>query len=199
MGRRKVEVRREEILAATVEQVARLGMGQTRVQDVAKALGVSTGLVFYHFDTKDELLAAALRYAVDRDLARLDRALATASGPVDRLRRVLAGYGPTGPAPGWTLWIEAWAAALRHPTIRNTLRRLDARWRQALEEAVVEGVATGDFSCADPAATVARIGGLLDGLSVATLVYRSVTRPQLRRWVQDAVATELGTDPDRLR
>ena len=192
MGRRQVEVRREEILAATVEQAGRLGMHGLRVQDVATALGVSTGLVFYHFATRDKLLAAALEYAVDRDLARLDRVLERANGPLDRLRRVIAGYGPTGAAPGWTLWIDAWAMALRHPPIRTALRHLDARWRTALHAAVVDGVDNGVFRCADPAGTVARIGGLLDGLSVATLVYRSVTKAELRTWIREAVASELG-------
>lgn len=192
MGRRQVEVRREEILAATVHQAGRIGMEALRVQDVASSLDVSTGLVFYHFATRDKLLAAALEYAVARDLARLDRAVERADDPLDRLRRVLSSYGPTGSAPGWTLWIDAWSMALRHPPIRTALRHLDARWREALHEAVVDGVRAGDFSCADPAGTVARIGGLLDGLSVANLVYRSVTRDQLRTWIRDAVAAELG-------
>ena len=41
-----------------------------------------------------------------------------------------------------------------------------------------------------------RVSALLDGLSVATLVYRSVTRAQLREWVAEAVARELGLDPE---
>ena len=45
---------------------------------------------------------------------------------------------------------------------------------------------------------MARISALLDGLSVATLVYRSVTRAQLRQWVAGAVAGELGLDPETL-
>jgi hypothetical protein len=56
-------------------------------------------------------------------------------------------------------------------------------------------VLAGDFTCADPVATVARIGALLDGLSVAALVYRSVSRGQLSRWVRDATAAELRIDP----
>ena len=56
------------------------------------------------------------------------------------------------------------------------LRRMDRRWERVLREVVEDGVADGDFRCADPAATVARVSALLDGLSVATLVYRSVTR-----------------------
>ena len=49
----------------------------------------------------------------------------------------------------------------------------------------------------DPGA-VARVSALLDGLSVATLVYRSVTRAQLREWVAAAVARELGLDDEAL-
>src|SRR5690606_34646174 len=99
MERRKVEIRREEILTATVEQMQRLGMARTRAQDVAAALNVSTGLLFYHFGGLDALLAAALEHAVDRDLARLDRALARGRTPLERLRRVVRAYGPTGSAP----------------------------------------------------------------------------------------------------
>jgi AcrR family transcriptional regulator len=198
MGRRRVEVRREEILAATVEEMQRLGMDRTRAQDVAQALGVSTGLIFYHFDNKDNLLAAALEYAVDRDLARLDRALARGRTPMERLRRVVAAYGPTGSAPGWTLWIDSWSSALRHPEIRTMLRTLDDRWQAALCTAIQAGVDSGDFSCPDPAVTAARVGALLDGLSVAVVVYRSVTRVQLRRWIRAAVAAELGIDPAAL-
>jgi AcrR family transcriptional regulator len=198
MGRRKVEVRREEILAATVEEMQRLGMAHTRAQDVAQALGVSTGLLFYHFDSKDNLLAAALEYAVDRDLDRLDRALARGRTPMERLRRVVAAYGPTGTAPGWTLWIDAWSTALRLPEIRRMLRTLDDRWQAALCTAIEDGVKSGDFDCADPAATATRIGAMLDGLSVAVVVYRSVSRAQLRQWIRVTVADELGIEAAEL-
>jgi AcrR family transcriptional regulator len=194
MGRRKVDVRREQILAATVEEMQRLGMANTRAQDVAQTLSVSTGLLFYHFDSKDNLLAAALEYAVDRDLARLDRALARGRTPMERLRRVVAAYGPTGSAPGWTLWIDAWSVALRHPPIAKMLHTLDDRWQAALCHAIHDGVDSGDFSCDDPGATATRIGAMLDGLSVAVVVYRSVSRAQLRRWIRATVADELGID-----
>ena len=41
---------------------------------------------------------------------------------------------------------------------------------------------------------MARVSALLDGLSVATLVHRTVTRAQLRTWVAEQVAAELGVD-----
>lgn len=197
-GRRGVTVRREEILAATVELIEARGLAQVRVKDVASALDISAGLVFYHFDTKDALLAAAFAHAVEQDLARLERAMARGTDAPDRLRRILAVYGPQGGAPGWRVWIDAWALAQREPAIRKVLRRLDDRWADALLETVRTGVKSGHFECPDPDAAVARIGALLDGLAVATLVYRSVTRTQLRTWVRDATAHELGVDPGLL-
>jgi AcrR family transcriptional regulator len=194
MGRRKVEVRREEILVATIAEIEKSGMSALRVADIASGLGVSSGLVFYHFDTKDALLVEALEYAVVRDADRLDKALAKAGEPLERLRRVLTSYGPTGAAHGWTLWIEAWSTALREPSIQASLRKLDKRWRDALEHVITEGVATGAFECHDPKSTVARVGALLDGLSVAALISQSVSRKQLQTWVREMTADELGID-----
>lgn len=192
--RRTVEVRREEILTATVDLLDRVGLAYIRVADVAAALGVSPALVFYHFGTKDALVADAFAHAVDRDLRRIDQATANGTDPTDRLRRVLRLYGPTGAAAGWRLWIDAWALAQREPVIRKVLRRLDERWCAVLREVIEEGVAEGTFTCPDPEATVARVSALIDGLSVATLVYRTVSREQLREWVGGAVARELGID-----
>jgi AcrR family transcriptional regulator len=197
--RRRPDVRREEILDATLAVVVRDGLAAARVGDVAEVLGVSSGLVFYHFGTKDALVADAFSYAVERDLAGLADAAGGGEEPAERLRRVLELYGPTGAAQGWRLWIDAWALAQHESAIREALRRLDGRWTEALREVVDDGVARGSFTCADPSATVARVSALLDGLAVAVLVYRTVTLEQLRRWVAEAVASELGVDAETLQ
>lgn len=199
-ARRSVDVRREEILATTVELVDRIGLTNTRVSDVAAAMGVSPSLVFYHFGTKDDLVAEAFGYAVERDLERLEKAARTRAeppaddDPVDRLRRVLRLYGPTGKALGWRIWIDAWALAQREPHIRDVLKRMDHRWTALLRQVIDEGVAAGAFECRDPQASVARLSALVDGLSVAAVVHRSVTRRQLRTWVAEQVALELSVD-----
>ena len=194
--RRRVELRREEILVATVTQIATAGLAQTRVGDVAHALGVSPALIFYHFGTKDELLTEAFAHAVDLDLRRIDRAAARGRTATERLQALVRGYGPTGTAVGWRLWIDAWALAQRDAGIRTVLRRLDKRSRDAFLEIIRDGVADGSFTCADPEATVVRIAALLDGLSVASLVNRTVSRSQLRTWAASAIAAELALPDD---
>ena len=188
-----MEVRREEILTATTDLLDRIGLSAIRVADVAKELGISPGLVFYHFGTKDTLVAEAFAHAVERDLHRLEKAAAggavEAQYPAQPRHRVV-----TGRATGWRIWIDAWAVALRDPHIRKVLKRLDQQWQDILRGVVDDGVATGVFTCPDPAATVARLSALVDGLSVAAVVHRTVTREQLRSWVAAQLAVELGVD-----
>jgi hypothetical protein len=65
-------------------------------------------------------------------------------------------------------------------------------------DVVHAGTTAGVFSCPDPVASVARVSALLDGLSVATLAYRNVSRTELRTWVREATAREVGIAPDEL-
>lgn len=195
MGRQKVEVRREEILDAAVEEVQRRGFASTRVTDVADALGVSSGLVFYHFGTKEKLLAAALEHAVERDLARLESKVAKAKDPLDAVRRILGLYAPQGNAPGWTIWVDAWAESLRSPEMRAVSKELDLRWKDTLAAQIRNGVRTGAFTCEDPDAAAWRLSALLDGLAVQVLVHRALTKRQLADWARIAAAAELGVTP----
>ena len=190
--RRRVDVRRQEILLGALAEVERVGLAAVRVSDVATSLGVSTGLVFYHFRTKAELVAEAFTYAVERDLAAMDRAAARRGSVPDRVRAVLRIYGPTGSATGWRLWIDGWSLAQHEPVIAAHFRQLEAHSRRTLRALVDEGLADGTISCPDPDASVSRLLALLDGLSVAAEVLGSVSRAQLRRWVDGAVTAELG-------
>jgi AcrR family transcriptional regulator len=194
--RRRVDVRREEILLAAIGEVERVGLAAVRVSDVAAVLGISTGLVFYHFGTKDELVAEAFTYAVERDLAAMERAAARRGPVLERVRAVLRSYGPTGSATGWRLWIDGWSLAQHEPVIAAHFRKLEAHSRGILRRLVEEGVADGTVSCPNPDDSVSRLLALLDGLSVAAEVIGSVSRAQLRRWLDDAIARELdSTEP----
>jgi AcrR family transcriptional regulator len=185
-------MRREEILRATVAEVERRGFTGTRVADVADALGVSPALVFYHFASKERLLAAAFKHAAERNLSRLAEAIADGSA-VQRLREILRVYAPAGVSPGWRLRIDAWAVALREPALRKVSRELDVRWKEAVAEVIATGVATGEFTCGDPHGTAWRITAMLDGLAVQLTVHKGLlTRRQVVDWVHRFAEFELG-------
>ncbi|MFG3661673.1 TetR family transcriptional regulator C-terminal domain-containing protein [Streptomyces sp. NPDC047706] len=188
-----VAERREELLRAAVEQIEARGVAAVRIADVASALGVSNALVLYHFSTKEKLVAAAFAYAAEDDLAHLGKLLGRRTTALRRLRSAVRWYAPTGPAKGWRLWIEGWAAALREPALLEVTRDLDKRWKAAITEVIAEGVAAGEFRCADPTGAALRLTALLDGLAVQITSYAgAVSRARAQEWVDEALARELG-------
>ena len=56
------EHRKQQMIDATIETLARRGYAQTTMTDVAIASGVSHGLVNFHFGTKEKLLTETLLY-----------------------------------------------------------------------------------------------------------------------------------------
>jgi AcrR family transcriptional regulator len=200
VARRKVDVRRDEILRATCDEVVKRGFANTRAADVATALGVSTGLIFYHFESKDALLSAAFAYAAERDLERLDAAANGNGRALRRLARILTMYGPEGAGAGWALWIDAWAAALRSPEMADVSRQLDVRWKDTVAAVIAQGVASGELTCDDPSGAAWRITAMLDGLAVQLTVHEGVlSKRQINAWVRATAARELGVEPGDLR
>lgn len=195
MTRKAVAVRRDEIVCAALEQIRTRGIAGVRAADVAKVLDVSTALIFYHFGTLETLIIEAFRQAAEKDLATLREELER-GGPVeDRLHAVLALYGPAG-GGGWKLWIEAGAAAMRDARLRAVLQRLDLRWRDAVVALIAEGVGAGNFRCPDPYGAAWRLTALLDGLAVQVVAREgTVTTGDCARWLEQAMAHELGTTP----
>lgn len=197
--RRAAEIRLDALLRTACEVIAERGLANTRTADVAEAAGVSQALVFYHFATKDRLLAQAFAYAVEQDLARLDAVLRSSAPPLAKLRRMLRLYTPTGRATSWSMWIDGWAESLRTPELEKLSRRLDLRWRQDLAAVITAGVTEGTFDCPDPAGAAWRISAVMDGLAVQLAVHeRVITRRQIAEWIRLVAARELGLEPSQL-
>src|SRR5438093_524635 len=81
--RRKLsEVRRRQILQATVTVIGERGLCDTRISDIAERAGASSALVLYYFGSKDRLLAEALAFQV---------VLGDTEGPPERMYEICVG------------------------------------------------------------------------------------------------------------
>jgi len=74
------EVRRRELIDATIKCIARKGLGNTTLADVASEAGLSQGIVNLHFNRKDNLLTETLRSVADEYHEQFMQTL-EASGP----------------------------------------------------------------------------------------------------------------------
>ena len=196
MPRKTAVARRAEVLDETLTQIRALGMAAVRVADVAEASGVSPALIIYHFGTKERLLSAALRHASAQDLSTLDSIVGGPGSPATRLLAALDWYSPTGPARGWTIWIDAWSFALRDRALAKVLTDLQRRWIDAIAAVIDDGVAAGVFHTADSSAAAAHLTSYLDGLAVRSVVHKARTsRRELRTWLIRQLAGALSADP----
>ncbi|MFJ5646170.1 TetR/AcrR family transcriptional regulator [Streptomyces sp. NPDC093223] len=199
MARKQVVLRREEILDATVEQIKQHGIATTRVADVASALQVSSGLVHYHFATKEQLVEEAFAHAVRREMETLRTTLSRPATAVTRMKAVLRLYSPTRQATEWRLWIDGWSAGMRDKGLHDVMTRMDAEWKAGITALVREGVERGEFTCADPRAAAWHITLFMDGLAVQLAARRgALEKAEAQRWVRGHVAAQLGVDPSVL-
>ena len=141
------EERREQLIAAAARVIARSGYDAATVRDVASEAGVSTGVIAYYFDGKDDLFAHVLR-AASRDFrARLAHARSGAETPRERLLALAEAATPADEEAerAHALWIDFWARAARDPALAGLTVRLYDGWRREIADAVRDGQRAGAF------------------------------------------------------
>jgi AcrR family transcriptional regulator len=192
--RKDVDERRAQILQATQEVALARGLAHLRVADVASHLGISSGLVHYHFSSKDELLVEMLGNMATTDVVRLRETMGAGGDPVDRLDRVLREYLPTSRRDeSWALWIDWWDEALRSDALATISSAFDTEWVAILEELIDTGVGDGVFDCKDPNGAAWRLSALLDGLAIqVVLPRRTLSRRQMLDHARVGAAREVG-------
>ncbi len=162
-----MEERRTEILETTCEVVIERGFAGTRISDVAKRLDVSSSLIHYHFDSKEQLLAEAFAHYARKDLAELEAEVHAAPTAIGQLDHAIHNYVPIGSGDvEWMLWIDGWGEALRNPMMRKISQELDEQSAELLERVIEFGVQSGEFVCPEPHASAMRLTALVDGLAV---------------------------------
>jgi AcrR family transcriptional regulator len=189
---------RERILQAAVELIAERGIGGARIAQIARAAGVSTALVHYHFRTREALLTETLDYAFDvasavhlRPPGENDNGSSSAA---KRLAEVVEQSLPTtDPARReWQLWAELWLGAARDPSLRPTAAQMYARYRSWIAAAIAEGVAAGEFADVDPVKTADLAMAVIDGLGLRVLLGDpSMPLDQARERIGEILAREL--------
>lgn len=145
------EARRVQLIEATIEVLAAKGYSRMTLTDVAKLAGLSHGLVNFHFETKDKLLAETLRYLSDEYrenwMAALERA---GPEPTQKLHAILASdFNPAICTPArLSAWCAFWGEAQSRPMYQETCGAKDEDYNARLEsvcaELLREGGYTGD-------------------------------------------------------
>ena len=162
-------LRREQIVRATIRCLARDGYAGLTMKKVARAAGVSQGILHYYFADKRAILVAALA-AVTADL---DRRVATAQAlgsrePRARLRALITACLRLAVEERefWIVFVEFWGEMMHDRRLREINAALYERMRRLIGAVVVQGVRAGTFRHTDGRRAAAVVLGLVDGVSL---------------------------------
>jgi AcrR family transcriptional regulator len=185
--------RPEQILAAACRVIQDRGFAGTRISDIAREAGTSTGTVHYWFEVKDEVLTAAMKWASEQLFARLEQLSAGVDSERERLAQLLEASLPSpGPRRGeYMLWMELWVRALHEPSLLPECESLSRRWRGFFFDTVRRGTKSGEFApVTDPDDVADRLLALVDGLGFELLLGYEWTSPERMRAKTHAFAAE---------
>ena len=165
------ERRRAQIVEATARLIARRGLHNVRIADIAEACQTSPATVHYHFTSKNEALRAALSHYSDRLHRRLDDELGEVSDPREKLRRLIDVQLPVSDddIDEWSVWMQSWIEALFDPDLRQSQMVAYRRWRTTVVQLIRDCQRLGHGSGADPELLASKFTSLVDGLAIQIL------------------------------
>jgi TetR/AcrR family transcriptional regulator, transcriptional repressor of bet genes len=172
--------RRADIAEAAVAMIAAHGLEDVKLSQIARAAGCTTGAVTHYFETKDDVLLAALEHVCaklfehteDIDPGDAMGALAELL-PVDAETRA-----------EWKVWLAFWGRAAFVPR----LARVHQNYYRAIEDglaAIIGG--TGE----DAQLTAAAIIAAVDGIGTRVCLEPELWPPDRQRALLERLVTPL--------
>ena len=130
------EARRAQLIESTIETLATRGYSRTTLTDVARAAGLSHGLVLFHFETKEKLLAETLTHLAEEYRQNWQAALATAGdNPAEQLNALIeADFNPSICTPSrLSAWCSFWGEAQSRPLYQQVCGEKDDAYNLQIE------------------------------------------------------------------
>jgi AcrR family transcriptional regulator len=184
------DLRRLELVAATLRVVSAQGFDRTTVRDIARAANASVGSVNYYFKSKDELVRTAVAETDARFRAQVRIAVAETDGYPEKLARVVDLCFPVDDdeGPDWAVFLDFWYQASRQESYRAIFQEAHSEWIELLSQVLTDGEAEGTFRLtATPRDEALGFAAVIDGLALYTRVTNHVDILTARRIAKEYI------------
>jgi AcrR family transcriptional regulator len=141
--------RRIEILKSAAAAFRRRGYHGASVDEIASALHMTKGNLYYYFQNKEEILFACHDYSLEKLLSLLDEVRAEPTAPDDKLRRLILAFihMMLDELQGTALTLDL--QALSPALMKRIIAKRD-RFDRGLRDIIQQGMDEGRFRQGDP-------------------------------------------------
>ncbi|MFB2772613.1 TetR/AcrR family transcriptional regulator [Pelatocladus sp. BLCC-F211] len=152
---RNPEMTKKQILDAAEEEFARYGLSGTRIEEIAKGAGVTTGMIYYYFINKEELYKNVLQTPIaelHEELEQLNLDCLQAEEALKSIVQVYIAYAASHNKRGMILFQEL---------VQNQGKYLEQmNWQNTfvyIINVLKRGIAEGSFRQLNPILTTIQI------------------------------------------
>jgi TetR/AcrR family transcriptional regulator len=160
----RTQARRIEILKSAAAAFRRRGYHGASMGEIADALRMTKGSLYYYFRNKEEILYFCHDYSLDILLALLDRVEAGGAPPQERLQELVTAFVHMiiDELHGTALTLDL--GALSPPLLRKVILKRD-RFDRGIRRILQDGMERGTFAPGDPKLLTFAILGAVNWIS----------------------------------
>jgi AcrR family transcriptional regulator len=153
------------IIRSAYRTMARRGSHRMSLQEIADEAGVSKALVLYHFGTKDALLLAAMKWAVERTAARIREGVASGGTPVEQVTALVDAIfiEPEANRDFYLFYLDLVDHAGRIPSFGELPVMLVEIINGLYGDLIADGVEEGVFDVSDVSIAARNVRALIEG------------------------------------
>ncbi|HVO01130.1 MAG TPA: transcriptional regulator BetI [Candidatus Cybelea sp.] len=174
------ELRRVQLIEATIDCVARKGFSELTLAEVAVTAKLSTGIVNFYFKSKDALLAATLAHMVE-EYRRYWRGNVAAAGPdaADKITAMLEGdfQRLVANRKTVTVWYAFWGETRWRPDFMSVCQDLNREFQSVAADLFAA------LGVPDPTLIAKGFSAMSDGLWLDMLINPKETDRETARRV----------------
>lgn len=156
--------KREEILEAAASLFRHQGFDGTSMQDIASAVGMLKGSLYYHFSSKEEILYEVVCKGINWLLAGAEPIARSGQSPMQKMRQLVERHARHLMENNDSIVIFSQENNKLSPQHRQVYLARRDRYEAIMREVLEEGMRTGEFAPADARLLVKAILGMLNWL-----------------------------------
>ena len=173
------EVRRRQLIEATIDSIAERGFSATTLAAVTKGAKLSHGIVNFHFNNKETLFVETLGFLAQEHYDHWHGAMERAGpDPSEQLAAIVeVDFERAISSPKkLAVWFAFWGQAKYRLAYLEIHDKHDKQRSAEIERLCGLIIEDGGYDCLDPAAATRSIEALIDGLWLNLLLYPKTNR-----------------------
>jgi AcrR family transcriptional regulator len=177
--------RRVDLVRAAYRLFSEHGIHRVSLEEIAVAAGLSKGLVIYYFKTKENLVLATMRWALDATADRVRQAMAKATTPHGKVVAMIDGIwsGAETNRRFYLLYLDLAGNAARVQHFTELSATFHSVVNALYAEVIGQGLAEGAFAVDDAEEGAVALRAIIDGLFLQWL--QEADWERLHPWYRD--------------